>query len=78
MNTWEVTQEGDSLPFAFRGGFVGYFGYEMKAECGSRSSLTMEEGFELATSAPTASLFFADRFIVLDYEEVEVECFLKI
>lgn len=50
----------------------------MKAECGSRNSVLVEEGFELATSAPSASLFFADRFIVLDYEEVKMTCLFKI
>ena len=42
------------LPFEFCGGFVGYLGYEMKAECGA-------PGIH-SSSQPDAAMFFADRY----------------
>jgi len=52
------------LPFDFNGGFVGYFGYELKAECGGR----------LAHRSPHADacLMFADRMIAFDHKENSV------
>ncbi len=50
-----------SLPCDFTGGYVGYFGYEMKAECGA------ENRHRAAT--PDASWLFADRLVVVDHQE---------
>jgi len=52
------------LPFDFNGGFVGYFGYELKAECGG----------QLVHPSPhaDASLIFADRLIAFDHKEKSV------
>jgi len=47
------------LPFDFRGGFVGYFGYELKAECGASNA-------HQATT-PDALFFFIDRFLAFDH-----------
>ena len=49
------------LPFDFAGGFVGYFGYELKRELGGRH----------AHDAPTpdATWILADRFIAFDHAE---------
>jgi para-aminobenzoate synthetase len=48
------------FPFDFVGGYAGYLGYELKAECGApaphRSSL------------PDAGLLFVDRFLAFDHE----------
>lgn len=41
------------FPFEFTGGFVGYLGYEIKAECGAPSSCDSPN--------PDAAMFFADR-----------------
>ncbi len=51
----------EDLPFDFNCGFVGYFGYELKAECGS----------ELVhqSSLPDAMFLFADRMIAIDHQE---------
>ncbi len=49
------------LPFDFNCGFVGYFGYELKAECGSTL------GFP--STLPDASFLFADRMIVFDHQK---------
>ena len=48
------------LPFDFDCGFVGYLGYELKAECGGAA----------AHRAPTAdaALVFADRLLAFDHE----------
>lgn len=48
-----------SLPFDFTGGYMGYFGYELKAECGSRTSHS--------SSLPDAVWIFADRLAVVDH-----------
>jgi para-aminobenzoate synthetase len=49
------------LPFDFNCGFVGYFGYELKAECGGVA----------AHRAPTAdaAFLFADRLVAFDHED---------
>jgi len=48
------------LPFGFTLGWVGYLGYELKAECdGSRAHRSAD---------PDALLIFADRGVVLDHE----------
>ncbi|KAL6058379.1 aminodeoxychorismate synthase, variant 2 [Balamuthia mandrillaris] len=50
----------DSLPFNFQCGFTGYFGYEMRLECGSR---------EVAQSSlPDAAFMFADKMLAFDHE----------
>jgi len=57
----EKTVEGDGLPFAFRGGWVGYFSYEMKAVFGD--SKTCAE----AGAAPDALWLYARRFLAFDH-----------
>lgn len=54
-------QSSEDLPFDFNCGFVGYFGYELKAECGS----------ELVHQSPLpdAMFLFADRMIAIDHQE---------
>jgi para-aminobenzoate synthetase len=47
------------LPFGFIGGFVGYLGYELRAECAS--PLTRR------STIPDAQLLFADRLIAFDH-----------
>ncbi|GAA4956887.1 aminodeoxychorismate synthase component I [Actinoplanes utahensis] len=47
------------LPFDFRGGWVGYLGYELKAQCGGELRHRSEQ--------PDASLLFADRCVVFDH-----------
>jgi para-aminobenzoate synthetase len=49
------------LPFDFGGGFVGYLGYELKADCGATAA-------HRATT-PDAAFVFADRLIAFDHEE---------
>ncbi|MGW7494289.1 aminodeoxychorismate synthase component I [Streptomyces luteogriseus] len=53
--------DATGLPFDFTGGYVGYFGYEMKADCGSSN--------RHRSPAPDAAWLFADRVIVVDHEE---------
>ncbi len=50
---------GDSPPFDFRPGFLGYVGYEVKAETGGRSAHVAPR--------PDAWLLFADRAVVIDH-----------
>lgn len=47
------------LPFGFALGWVGYLGYELKAECGSPNTHRAEH--------PDAAMIFADRAIVFDH-----------
>jgi len=53
--------EPPDLPFEFDCGFVGYLGYELKAECGHSSPHESE--------LPNACFLLADRVIAFDHEE---------
>lgn len=53
--------DATGLPFDFTGGYVGYFGYELKADTGSANRHKAE--------TPDASWLFADRLIAVDHEE---------
>ncbi|MGW5656335.1 aminodeoxychorismate synthase component I [Streptomyces humi] len=53
--------DADGLPFDFTGGYVGYFGYEAKADCGSPNRHRAE--------TPDACWLFADRLLAVDHEE---------
>jgi para-aminobenzoate synthetase len=56
--------DAPELPFDFVGGFAGYLGYELKAECGG----TLVHRSPL----PDAALVFCDRLIVFDHDERRV------
>jgi para-aminobenzoate synthetase len=49
------------LPFDFDCGFVGYLGYELKADCGGDAAH--------ASTLPDAAFLFADRLIAFDHVE---------
>lgn len=49
---------GDDLPFAFRGGYVGYLGYELNG--------VADAGFG---DPPDAAFLYVDRFLAFDHEE---------
>ncbi len=49
-----------ALPFDLDGGYVGYFGYELKRECGARA--------EHLSSMPDAVWMSATRFVAIDHE----------
>jgi para-aminobenzoate synthetase len=51
----------DELPFDFNCGFVGYFGYELKADCGGSGAHR--------SAQPDAAFVFADRLIAFDHVE---------
>ncbi|MCP2728950.1 aminodeoxychorismate synthase component I [Limnofasciculus baicalensis] len=53
--------QSDDLPFDFNCGFVGYFGYELKAECGSKLGHL--------SPLPDAIFLLADRLIAMDHQE---------
>jgi para-aminobenzoate synthetase len=53
--------DAPELPFDFVGGFAGYFGYELKAECGGRATH--------ASPLPDAALLLCDRVIAFDHRE---------
>ena len=48
-----------ALPFDFTGGYVGYFGYELKADCGGAAAHT--------ASTPDAVWMRCDRFVAVDH-----------
>jgi len=52
---------GAELPFDFDCGFAGYFGYELKAECGGEAAHS--------SPLPDAAFVFADRMVVVDHVE---------
>ncbi|MGS0894737.1 aminodeoxychorismate synthase component I [Burkholderia stagnalis] len=49
----------DALPFGFDGGYVGYLGYELKAEAGG--------GRAHASDEPAAVFMFAGRLVAIDH-----------
>ncbi|GAB2605863.1 aminodeoxychorismate synthase component I [Kribbella endophytica] len=49
------------LPFQLNGGYVGYFGYELKAETGGTNAHR--------SRTPDAAWMFADRLVVVDHVE---------
>ncbi|URN14481.1 hypothetical protein LUW77_27670 [Streptomyces radiopugnans] len=49
------------LPFDLKGGYVGYLGYEVKADCGSPNARS--------SSTPDAVWMTATRFLAVDHEE---------
>jgi para-aminobenzoate synthetase len=49
------------LPFDLTGGYVGFFGYELKAECGASARHVAE--------TPDAAWMFADRVVAVDHQE---------
>jgi para-aminobenzoate synthetase len=51
----------DGLPFDFNLGYVGYLGYELKAETGGDAAHT--------APTPDAALLFADRMLALDHRD---------
>jgi para-aminobenzoate synthetase len=56
-----LRRSADNLPFDFECGFVGYFGYELKADCDG------DAAHESPT--PDAAFVFADRLIAFDHLE---------
>ena len=51
--------DSPELPFDLNGGFVGYLGYELKADCGAAAAYEAE--------LPDAFLLLADRLVVVDH-----------
>ncbi len=51
--------DGPAPPFDFVGGYVGYLGYELKADCGATAAHR--------SPLPDAQLVFLDRFIAFDH-----------
>ena len=66
------------LPFHFVGGWVGYLGYELRAECGpaadGRTAGSSAAAAPLVppSSLPDAAWFFADRLVVVDHAAGDV------
>ncbi len=55
----EIDVQAPPLPFQFTGGYVGYLGYELKAECGSSN--------RHRSPFPDACLLRVDRFLAIDH-----------
>ncbi|HEU5155919.1 MAG TPA: aminodeoxychorismate synthase component I [Streptosporangiaceae bacterium] len=51
----------EGLPFEFNLGYVGYLGYELKAECGGDAAHT--------APTPDALMLFADRMVAFDHAD---------
>ena len=49
------------LPFDFNLGYIGYLGYELKADTGGRAAYRAE--------TPDAAMLFADRLVAFDHQE---------
>ncbi|MGZ3144405.1 aminodeoxychorismate synthase component I [Lentzea chajnantorensis] len=59
--TGRVVAGAEGLPFDLTGGYVGYFGYELKADCGANRAHRSD--------TPDAVWLQADRFIAVDHAE---------
>ncbi|MEU8135963.1 aminodeoxychorismate synthase component I [Streptodolium elevatio] len=57
-----TVEPSDDLPFDFQGGYVGYFGYELKSDCGASANRHIAAG-------PDAQWMFCDRFVAVDHQE---------
>jgi para-aminobenzoate synthetase len=55
---------GPRLPFEFAGGYVGYFGYELKRE--------LEGQYRHDATTPDAVWIMADRFLAFDHAEQQI------
>jgi para-aminobenzoate synthetase len=53
--------QGPPVPFPFIGGYVGYFGYELKAECGAVN--------KHESTMPDCVLLRVENFLVIDHAE---------
>ncbi|MEU7529811.1 aminodeoxychorismate synthase component I [Saccharothrix sp. NPDC042600] len=62
LAAWRVAPP--EVPFDFALGWVGYLGYELKAECGGEAAHRSEQ--------PDAAFVFADRAVVFDHVERHV------
>lgn len=60
----ESDLDGPALPFDFRLGWVGYLGYELKAEVGSPN--------QHHSDLPDATMMFLDRAVVIDHVESRI------
>ncbi|WP_028049617.1 aminodeoxychorismate synthase component I [Cellulomonas sp. URHD0024] len=59
---------GADLPFDFRGGWIGYLGYELKAQCHPTQRPERQGGGPVhLAEQPDAALLFADRSVVFDH-----------
>uniref|UniRef100_UPI002454E5CE hypothetical protein n=1 Tax=Nocardia cyriacigeorgica TaxID=135487 RepID=UPI002454E5CE len=54
-----LAQAASALAGGFTGGYVGYLGYEVKAECGAAAAHRAR--------TPDAQWIFADRLVVVDH-----------
>jgi para-aminobenzoate synthetase len=57
----DIEVDAPPLPFDFTGGYVGYLGYELKADCGSPN--------KHRSPLPDACLLRVDRFLAIDHVE---------
>ncbi len=55
----EVHPSAPDLPFAFNGGWIGYAGYELKADCGASAAHR--------ASTPDSTFLLVERFVALDH-----------
>ena len=59
MKAIEFIDDHD-MPVPFKGGYVGYLGYELKADCGGQNAHR--------SRTPDSKMIFADRFVAYDHE----------
>ena len=53
--------DAPAVPFPFTGGYIGYFGYELKSECGAKN--------RHQSALPDSVLLRVERFLVVDHWE---------
>eukprot|EP00804_Cyclotella_cryptica_P015653 CCRYP_003652-RA/>CCRYP_003652-RA protein AED:0.21 eAED:0.21 QI:0/-1/0/1/-1/1/1/0/689 len=66
----EFDDNDNCIPFNYRGGYVGYLGYEVRHDCSDGVSATHNESFQsdrTNPNVPTAAFLFADRSLLYDH-----------
>jgi para-aminobenzoate synthetase len=76
MVSMQIVGDDETLPFDYRGGYLGYLGYEVRHDT-QRALEELEHGRVheskplAATQVPTAAFLFADQSLVYDHWEEE-------
>lgn len=77
FSCYSISKHDEELPFNYRGGYVGYFGYELRHDTMPISVRDKQNKSPLMSknanpNVPTAAFLFADKSIVFDHHERDI------